>query len=150
MKWCQEPRCSPRERPACRRTFGVASRVPIPFRTSRQNLGLPLRRCSGQGPHLAKTLEPCGFSRVAAGFYLCLPCYHSWWSSTSPPILTQPCPSLSFTGDGSPHCLPGSPAAWLQRATFQNFVTGSISLLSVSVWSRYVLLHNKQPQTSAA
>ena len=27
-----------------------------------------LRRCSGQGPHLAKTLGPRGFSRVAAGF----------------------------------------------------------------------------------
>ena len=38
------------------------------FRTSGRNMGLPLRRCSGQGPHLAKTLEPCGFSRVAAGF----------------------------------------------------------------------------------
>ena len=31
-------------------------------------MGLPLRRHSGQGPHLAKTLEPRGFSRVAAGF----------------------------------------------------------------------------------
>ena len=27
-----------------------------------------MRRRSGQGPHLAKTLGPCGFSRVAAGF----------------------------------------------------------------------------------
>ena len=39
----------------------------VPFRTSGQNLGLPLRRRSGQGPHLEKTLEPRGFSRVAAG-----------------------------------------------------------------------------------
>ena len=31
-------------------------------------MGLPLRRCSGQGPHLAKTLEPHVFSRVAAGY----------------------------------------------------------------------------------
>ena len=38
------------------------------FRTSGRNMGLPLRRCSGQGPHLAKTLEPRVFSRVAAGF----------------------------------------------------------------------------------
>ena len=30
-------------------------------------MGLPWRRRSGQGPHLAKTLEPRGFSRVAAG-----------------------------------------------------------------------------------
>ena len=33
-----------------------------------QTLGLPLRRHSGQEAHLAKTLEPRGFSRVAAGF----------------------------------------------------------------------------------
>ena len=38
------------------------------FRTSGRNMGLPLRRCSGQGPHLAKTLEPRVFSRVAPGF----------------------------------------------------------------------------------
>ena len=31
-------------------------------------MGLPWRRRSGQGPHLAKTLEPRGFSRVGAGF----------------------------------------------------------------------------------
>ena len=31
-------------------------------------MGLPLIRCSGQGPHLAMTGEPRGFSRVAAGF----------------------------------------------------------------------------------
>ena len=31
-------------------------------------MGLPLRRRSGQGPHLVKTLEPRGFYRVAAGF----------------------------------------------------------------------------------
>ena len=31
-------------------------------------MGLPLRRRRGQGPHLAKTLEPRGFSRVALAF----------------------------------------------------------------------------------
>ena len=31
-------------------------------------MGLLLRRCSGQGPHLAKTLEPHRFSRFASGF----------------------------------------------------------------------------------
>ena len=31
-------------------------------------MGLPLRRRRGQGPHLAKTLEPRVFSRFAAGF----------------------------------------------------------------------------------
>ena len=30
-------------------------------------MGLPLIRCSGQGPHLAMTGEPRGFSRVAMG-----------------------------------------------------------------------------------
>ena len=39
----------------------------VPFPTSGRNNGLPLRRHSGQGPHLAKTLEPRVFSRVAAG-----------------------------------------------------------------------------------
>ena len=62
MKWCQEPRCSPRVRLVCRGTFEVASRVPIPFRTSRRNVGLLLRRCSGQGPHVSMTGEPRGFS----------------------------------------------------------------------------------------
>ena len=38
------------------------------FRTSGRNMGLPLRRCNGQGPHLAKTLEPRVLSGVAAGF----------------------------------------------------------------------------------
>ena len=49
-------------------TFGVASRVAVTFHTSRRNMGLLLRRCSGQGPHLAKKLETRGLSRVAAGF----------------------------------------------------------------------------------
>ena len=40
----------------------------VPLRTSGRNIGLPLRRRSGQGPHLAKTLGPRGFSRVAAVF----------------------------------------------------------------------------------
>ena len=40
----------------------------VPFLTSGRNMELPLRRRSGQGPHLAKTLEPRVFSRVAPGF----------------------------------------------------------------------------------
>ena len=48
--------------------WGSQDRCQVPFRTSGRNMGLPLRRHSGQGPHLAKTLEPRGFSRVAAGF----------------------------------------------------------------------------------
>ena len=40
----------------------------VPFRNSGRNVRLPLRRRSGQGPHLAKTLGPRGFSRVAEGF----------------------------------------------------------------------------------
>ena len=40
----------------------------VPFRNSGRNVRLPLRRRSGQGPHLAKTLGPRGCSRVAAGF----------------------------------------------------------------------------------
>ena len=33
--------------------FEIASRVQVPFHTSRQKVGLLLSRCSGQGPHLA-------------------------------------------------------------------------------------------------
>ena len=48
--------------------WGSQEGCQVPFRTSGRNLGLPLRCRSGQGPQLAKTLEPRGFSRVAAGF----------------------------------------------------------------------------------
>ena len=47
--------------------WGSHERCQVLFRTSGRNLGLPLRRRSGQGPHPTKTLEPRGFSRVAAG-----------------------------------------------------------------------------------
>ena len=40
----------------------------VSFRSSRRNVGLFLRSCSGQGPHLAMTGEPRGFARVAEGF----------------------------------------------------------------------------------
>ena len=39
-----------------------------PFHPSGRNRGLPLSRRGGQGPHLAKSWEPRGFARVAAGF----------------------------------------------------------------------------------
>ena len=39
-----------------------------PFRPSGWNRGLHLRRRSGQGPHLAKTVGPRGFSRGAVAF----------------------------------------------------------------------------------
>ena len=48
--------------------WGSHERCQVLFGTSGQKLGLPLRRHSGQEAHLAKTLEPCGFPRVAAGF----------------------------------------------------------------------------------
>ena len=44
-----------------------AHRVPGSYTHSAWHIVHPLRRCSGQGPHLAKTLEPRVFSRVAAG-----------------------------------------------------------------------------------
>ena len=67
------PRSSPTHRVPSRETdvwgsFWVSHEgCQVLFRTSGRNMGLPLRRCSGLGPHLAKTLEPRGFSRVAAG-----------------------------------------------------------------------------------
>ena len=39
----------------------------VPFRTSGWNMGLPLRRRSGQGPHLAQTLEPHVFFSICGG-----------------------------------------------------------------------------------
>ena len=39
----------------------------VAFRTSRRNVGLHLRRCSGPGPHLGMTSEPRAFARIAAG-----------------------------------------------------------------------------------
>ena len=68
MKWCPEPRCSPPVRPVFRGTFGVASGCQVPFQTSGWNVGLHLRLCSRQGPHLVMTRNPRGFSRVAAVF----------------------------------------------------------------------------------
>ena len=48
-----------RERP------GLRSPAVAPFPTSGRNMGLPWRRCSRQGPHPVKTLQPSRFSRVA-------------------------------------------------------------------------------------
>ena len=48
--------------------FGSHQGCQVPFRTSRWNVGLLLRCCSGKGLHLAMTGDPRGFSRVAAGF----------------------------------------------------------------------------------
>ena len=51
------------------KNFEIASRVhQVLFRTSRQNVGLLLSRCSGQGPHLALMGKPRGFSRVSVEF----------------------------------------------------------------------------------
>ena len=40
----------------------------VPFKISRWNMGLHLRRGSGKGLHLAMTGESSGFSQVLAGF----------------------------------------------------------------------------------
>ena len=68
MMWCGEHGCYPRVRPVCWGTLGVPSWVPSTVLHFSRNVGLILRRCGGQGPHAAKTMEPRGFSRVAAGF----------------------------------------------------------------------------------
>ena len=61
-------RCYPRVRPVCWGTLGVPSWVPSTVLHISRNLGLLLRRCGWQGPHAAKTMQPRGFFRVAAGF----------------------------------------------------------------------------------
>ena len=66
--WCGEHGCYPRVRPVCWGTLGVPSWVPSTVLHFSRNVGLLLRRCGGQGPHLAKRWELRGFSRVAAGF----------------------------------------------------------------------------------
>ena len=68
IKLCRETRFSSLVRPVCRRTFPVESRVSIPFRISRGNVGFLLKCCSRKGSNLVMTGEPRGFSRVAAGF----------------------------------------------------------------------------------
>ena len=68
MKLCWDSRCSLEGTRRVGELLGVYEGCQVLFRTSGRNMGLPLRRCSGQGPHLAKTLEPRGFSRVTAGF----------------------------------------------------------------------------------
>ena len=47
---------------------GAHQRCQVPFRPPNPKVGLLLRRCSRKGLHLAMTVEPRGFSRVAAGF----------------------------------------------------------------------------------
>ena len=66
--WCRELWCFPRVRPYVRELWGSHQGCQVPFCTSGWNVGLLLIRCSGQGPHLAMSGEPRGFSRVAAGF----------------------------------------------------------------------------------
>ena len=68
MRWCGEHGCYPRVRPVSWGTLGVPSWVPSTVLHFSRNVGLLLRRCGGQGPHAAKTMEPRGFSRVV-GMY---------------------------------------------------------------------------------
>ena len=74
-----------------------------PFCPSGRNKGLPLRRCHGQGPHLAKRWEPGGVSRVAAGFSsyngdLSLPLGLALGSQSSPRVARE------IWGLRSSHC----------------------------------------------
>ena len=66
-----------------------------PFRPSGRNRGLPLRRRGGQGPHLAKTLDPRVFSGVAAGFSSDDGDYRL------PPLLALGSPVFHLIGEGN-------------------------------------------------
>ena len=68
MMWCGEHGCSPRVRHVCWGTLRVPSWVQSTILHFSRYVGLLLRRRGGQGAHAAKTKEPRGFSRVAAGF----------------------------------------------------------------------------------
>ena len=82
MKSCREPRCYPRVGPVCRETFGVTSWVPSSVLQFNTDLGLLLRRCRGQGPHLGMMGNHVVFLKVRrdsrvttgnSGFLLCWP-----------------------------------------------------------------------------
>ena len=57
-------------------------------------MGLLLRRWSGQGPHLAMTGEPRGFSRVEAEFS------SYYWEFKLPLVLAQGGPIFHSSFDG--------------------------------------------------
>ena len=130
-----EPSVLPSREPGVSRNFwGSHEGCQGPFRPSGRNRGLPLRGRRGQGPHLAKTWEPRGFSRVAAdsrvtmgisGFLLGWPCEaqtsprvarESWGLRSSHCRAEETSPrrvsgtSYSSPGKaGSRGCIPGSP-----------------------------------------
>ena len=66
-KWCRELWCFSRVRPVCRGILGLHQGCKVPFRTSRRNVGLLLRHCSGKGLHLAMTGKPRGFFSSCGG-----------------------------------------------------------------------------------
>ena len=68
MMWCGEHGCSARVRHVRWGTLRVPSWVQSTILHFSRYVGLLLRCCGGQGAHAAKTMEPRGFSRVAAGF----------------------------------------------------------------------------------
>ena len=80
----------------------------VPFRPSRRNVGLHLRRCSGKGPHLEMTGEPRGLSGVAARFS------SSDWELREPLVLPQGSPISIRVARGrwrllSSHCRANRP-----------------------------------------
>ena len=83
MKWCQEPRCSPLVRPVCQGPFGVALRVPNIISHLKTEHGTTLETLEGQGPHLAMTGDPRGFSQVEAEFS------NYYWEFRLPLVLAQ-------------------------------------------------------------
>ena len=93
-KWCRELWYFPRVRPVCWVTLGSHQGCQVPFRTSRRNVGLFLRSCSGQGPHLAKRWEPRGFlelrrdSRLTTGISGFLLGWH-WEAQSSPRVARE-------------------------------------------------------------
>ena len=55
-------------RPICQGIFELHQGCQVPFRISRGNVGILLRRCSGKGLRLVIMGKPRGFSQVVAGF----------------------------------------------------------------------------------
>ena len=121
-------------RPVCWGTLGVPSWVPSTVLHFSRNVGLLLRRCGGQGPHAAKTMDPRGFfelqrdSRVTTGISG-FPLGWPWEAQTSPRVRGKaggcarvtagpkrphlgvcPGPNIPLQGrQGSRGCIPSSP-----------------------------------------
>ena len=82
----------------------------VTFRSSIRNVGLLLRRCSGQGPHLSMTVEPRGFSS-----HTLKPWYLKLEALYFSKCISVGCTSLALFSPGHPEMFPS--LTWLSAST---------------------------------